>query len=241
MTHINAYTVIDVLLPEVLKKLEISFNMDGFSTSIGDKSQQYLDELAVSGIPRIHAILMHALTYIPPYSNECRATPNGWVAPIDWIKTKYELLKLVLPSATIKPYITIRSADALKIERLKNPTIVLALSASAQEAARNNPTVSSYRYLPLTMTLKDDMDVVTDQINDLQIMLLKKFFADYYFCNVIVACDTGVKIAAVVAQAIYDAMPDIYDLTIPDVGKRGAIYNTLANNLRSYASGAGNA
>jgi len=57
----------------------------GMIVSHGDKVDSFKRKFEESGIHFYHGVVIYLLSYIKPYSDECRQTKNGWVDPGDWI------------------------------------------------------------------------------------------------------------------------------------------------------------
>jgi len=95
MKAINHYHYLEKHLPEFLAKLGIDFNtMPGIISAHGDKAYGYRTIFEESGIPFEKGVAIYLLTYIKPFSEECRQTKNGWVPPDQWvIRNKDRFLK----------------------------------------------------------------------------------------------------------------------------------------------------
>ncbi len=65
----------------------------------GDKVWQYQSTWEEVGIPFEHGAAIYLLSYESPWDKECRETENGWVAPDDWVISKYEEFKPLLNKA----------------------------------------------------------------------------------------------------------------------------------------------
>jgi len=68
---------------------------EGMIISHGDKIPELNDNIV--DIPYGHVCLLYMLSYISPYSNECRNTPDRYVSPFKWIKDNYKRFFHLLP------------------------------------------------------------------------------------------------------------------------------------------------
>jgi len=63
-----------------------------YNESILDKAKegtQFKAKWRDAGVPYEHGVAIYLLTYVEPYSTEVRVTPQGWVAPEDWVVKNY--------------------------------------------------------------------------------------------------------------------------------------------------------
>lgn len=88
----NHYTYLEAHFDDFLEALDIDrgYGGPGMFAAHGDKAYQYRGEWEAKGIPFFHGVSIILLTYIPKYSSEVRATPNGWVAPHAWVIANYD-------------------------------------------------------------------------------------------------------------------------------------------------------
>lgn len=70
---------------------------NGIISAHGDKFYGYKDGFKEAGIPFEKGVAIGLLTYLNPFANECRDTPKGWVAPVDWIISNKERFLHLLP------------------------------------------------------------------------------------------------------------------------------------------------
>ena len=63
----------------------------------GDKAYSYRDMWKKEGIHFFHGMAMYLLSYVLPFSNECRQTKQGWVPVETWVIDKYKQFKKHFP------------------------------------------------------------------------------------------------------------------------------------------------
>lgn len=98
MSDYSQYDYIDDHFADFLEKVGIDRRLaDGMSVAHGDKMHQYLSRWEEAGVPYYHGCLVCLLTRLQPYSQEVRNTPNGWVAPHQWVIDNYVKFKEHLP------------------------------------------------------------------------------------------------------------------------------------------------
>lgn len=57
----------------------------GLIVAHGDKCYQYRDEWRRAGLTFEHGVAIYLLTYLGPWSDSVRGTPDGWVSPSQWV------------------------------------------------------------------------------------------------------------------------------------------------------------
>lgn len=58
---------------------------NGMIVAHGDKADSFRTTFEDAGIHFYKGVAIYLLTYIKPYSDECRQTKNGWVDPGKWV------------------------------------------------------------------------------------------------------------------------------------------------------------
>ena len=94
------YKWLDKHLPDFLEAAGVLGGWDanaGIVTAHGDKFYGYRDAWEAAGLHFAHGCAIGLLTYCHPYSEECRETANGWVAPADWVVANKERFLGLLP------------------------------------------------------------------------------------------------------------------------------------------------
>jgi hypothetical protein len=95
---VNHYEYLDKHLPKFFESVGVSFeNNAGIITAHGDKCYSYRGKWSDAGIPFEHGVAIYLLTYVRPFSQECRETENGWKDPCEWVIENYEKFSLLLP------------------------------------------------------------------------------------------------------------------------------------------------
>lgn len=62
----------------------------GMGSAHGDKCYSYRNQWEKVGIRFEHGVAIYLLSYVYPFSNEVRKTPNGWIAPVEWVIANHE-------------------------------------------------------------------------------------------------------------------------------------------------------
>lgn len=109
--YINHYSWLEKHLPTIfdIPELEIpgGWNANaGIITAHGDKAYGYRDEWEKYSIPFTHGVALYLMTYVQPFSRECREVPvqgtddTEWVPPEKWVIRNYYRFAKHLPDAT---------------------------------------------------------------------------------------------------------------------------------------------
>ena len=99
--HNSHYHWLDLHLVTFLTNLGIkqAEYYRGMITAHGDKCYCATYIWEPRGIPFNHGVAIYLLTYIRPYSEECRETAAGWISPFDWVANNYQHFLPHLPPA----------------------------------------------------------------------------------------------------------------------------------------------
>lgn len=62
----------------------------------GDKCYSYKDGWEKKGVPFNRGCAIYLVSKMHPYSENCRDTANGWVAPADWVLSVYDSMEDIL-------------------------------------------------------------------------------------------------------------------------------------------------
>jgi hypothetical protein len=92
----NHYDYLNKHLKVFFDALGIPYS-PGIIGAHGDKAYGYRGEWKDAGIPFHKGVAVYLLTHENPFSKEVRDTPNGWVAPVDWVVQNYHRFKDKLP------------------------------------------------------------------------------------------------------------------------------------------------
>jgi hypothetical protein len=81
----NQYHFIDRVLPALLEQLGLpSDSCGGLSSAHGDKFYSLRRDYKDLGYHFNFGAIVGILSYIDPFSQECRDTETGWVCPTKW-------------------------------------------------------------------------------------------------------------------------------------------------------------
>lgn len=96
---INHYKWLEQNLLPFRDKLNIpNYKMSLGIISHGDKCYQYMEMWRNHNIPFQHGVLIYLLSYVEPYSRECRELPDGkWISPGCWVRDNYNRFKPYIP------------------------------------------------------------------------------------------------------------------------------------------------
>ncbi len=97
MKYKSHYDYLEAHLDEFSRLLGLPYSLKGLISAHGDKFYGYQDKWEKAGIPFEKGAAICLLTYIIPYSNECRETKNGWVKPCDWVISNKDKFMKFLP------------------------------------------------------------------------------------------------------------------------------------------------
>lgn len=83
---------IEFVMPVVAERLGINpVLVKGMEVSDGDKTEQYRDRWESAGLDYRIAAVVYCFSKVPPYSQTCRQTQNGFVEPVRWVIDNYKL------------------------------------------------------------------------------------------------------------------------------------------------------
>lgn len=96
----NYYKWLDDYLPIVFLNLELEQYVpycESIIISDADKCYGYESIWNKSNIPFEHGSALYLISKLPPYHEEVRDTPNGWISPDKWVINNYDRFKEYLP------------------------------------------------------------------------------------------------------------------------------------------------
>jgi hypothetical protein len=95
---VNHYKYLERVLPGFFAAVGVSWEGNrGIIVAHGDKFYSYRDAWEKAGLTFCQGAAIAMLTYVYPYGKECRETPDGWVAPVDWVVANKERFIHLLP------------------------------------------------------------------------------------------------------------------------------------------------
>lgn len=99
MPRENHYQWLEANLPAFSKTMGLPYCLTSLISCDGDKCYGYRYRWEKEGIPFCHGVALYLLIGVYPWSKEARQTPQGWVAPVDWVVENYPRFKDKLPPA----------------------------------------------------------------------------------------------------------------------------------------------
>ena len=96
----NHYDWLEEHLETIFNNLNLDYSHHcGIIRCHGDKAYLYRQKWERHSIHFFHGIAIYLLSYVYPYSNECRNTKEGWIPVDNWVVNNYERFKKHLPEA----------------------------------------------------------------------------------------------------------------------------------------------
>lgn len=99
--EISHYDWLDQNLMTFFKNVGVDinnpYNGTGIIAAHGDKCYGYRYKFEENSIPFCHGVAIYLLTYVNPYSKECRENKNSYVDLGQWIVDNYEKFRPYLP------------------------------------------------------------------------------------------------------------------------------------------------
>lgn len=92
----NHYEYLEEALPRLFQGLGLEYS-PGIIVAHGDKCYGYKEKFEAAGLTFGQGVAIYILTYLPPFSDQCRQVGDKWIDPAQWVVDNKDRFLPLLP------------------------------------------------------------------------------------------------------------------------------------------------